>query len=155
LIEENRELATKASPIRSILINEKRFLIARTEPEMHLPRSTAGQFLQSVGVKTELQDVSRLALGTAEFGVDWFVVTETISRFVNANQKVSDTADSLVDEGHLVHHVGAPIEWITNSRHPLRERLVRIASRNLVDRAPLVFEIGEAVAFVRRSFLDE
>src|ERR1039458_3924137 len=122
---------------------------------MHLTWDAAGQYLEGVGVETELEYVPRFALDASQLRVDRFIRAVALGVVVNSDQKVRDAANTLVDEGHLVDDVVTAFQGVTDPGHPLQERLVGISSRYLVDASPGIFEFLQAVAFVLATFFDQ
>ena len=93
--------------------------------------------------------MSGLAFGPRQLGVDRLVRGVAGLRVVDAVQEVGDTSDPFVREGHLVDDVVAALHRVANASYPLLERLIRVASGHLVDRAALVLQLLKAVALVR------
>jgi hypothetical protein len=122
---------------------------------MHVAGHTTRQRLEGVSVETELEHVSRLAFDSCQLRVDWFVRAVDLVMIVNANQKVGDAANPLVDEGHLVDDVMPTLHRVANPGHPLQKRLVGISSRYLVDATSLIFEVLQAITFVLGTFFDK
>ena len=154
LVEQRRQLVTEATPVGAELFDAQRLGDARTEPEVHLTRGRPRQRLQRVGVEAELQHVSRLAFDARQLGVHRLVGAVAV-RVIDADQEVGDASDAVVDEWHLVDDVVTVVHRIADARGPLRERLVGIATRHLIDASTGVLEFLQAVALVLRALLDE
>ena len=145
----------ESTPVGSELFDDERLLHTGAEPQMNGPWRTSTERRDRVGVKTQLQYVTWLPLGAGQFGVDRFVEREVLVGLVHAYQEVGDAANALVDEGHLKDDVIVSLQGVADARHPGVKGLARITPRYVIDRLSLVLEVGETIALVLRTLLDE
>ena len=121
---------------------------------MHALRWPAGQGLERLGVKAELEHVARLSFGAGQLGIDRFVGTEAGLRMLNPDDKVGDPPHAAEDERHLVDDVAGRSEGITDPPDPRCERLTILSLGDLVDGAVQSAILGQALCLVLPALLN-
>ena len=85
---------------------------------MHSLRWPAGQGLERLGVKAELEHVARLSFRAGQLGINRLVDAEAGLRMLNPDDKVGDPPHAVEDERHLVDDVAGRSEGIADPPHP-------------------------------------
>src|SRR4051794_16866412 len=97
-----------------------------------------------------------LCLNTGELGIDRLVRVRTV-RLLNLDEEIRDTAYTVMDERHLKYDVVALVERITDSCHPVSERLPRclVALGDRQHAETERFVVAQAVRFMLESLVGE
>ena len=154
-VQQGGELATEPSPVRAELLDAKGLADPGAEPQVHLARDAARQGFEGVRVEAQLEHVSRLALDARQLRVNRLVYAVALVAVVHADQEVRDAANAVVHQRHLVDDVVPVRHRVADSRHPLQEGLVGVASRDLVDTSTSVLEFLQTVALVLGTLFDK